>query len=473
MSSARAFALDDQVWFAAASGDFNPFHIDPASARRSTSGVPAVHGVHLLLWALNEAVRGRVDRVSASFDAPVRVGEDVSLEVGDATVRILAGPRPAATMRYVLGGGSPRDSGRTATDNFATAQPRELSWADLANLRESADAPLASRNLVERYPHAAASLGGDGFAGLVAITRVVGMRCPGLHSLLVGLDVSFNDAREDPVRTLDYEVTRADQRFSLVTMSVKASGMAGTVRAFVRPPPVQQRSMAELRSLVRANEFRGHKVLVVGGSRGLGEAAVKVLALGGADVTFTYARGQSDARRVGDEVRALGGRAAARHLDVTEPGAVAAALGDLDGLSAVLYCAVAPIRFGRPALFDVAEFNRHAAVAVGGAAQVATFLSARALPMAPFIYPSSVILDSPQDGAPEYRAAKAAGEALWSSLAAGHPNLQFVAIRLPRMLTDQTATTLQSVRASDASDIALQSLRGLRWPQPAAARQQA
>jgi len=49
----RSFSDKDQQEFAAASGDHNPMHMDALLARRTQAGAPVVHGVHLLLWALD------------------------------------------------------------------------------------------------------------------------------------------------------------------------------------------------------------------------------------------------------------------------------------------------------------------------------------------------------------------------------------------------------------------------------------
>src|SRR5258708_4271045 len=49
----RAFSYTDQKRFAAISGDHNPMHVDPLKARRTQAGAPVVHGINLLLWALD------------------------------------------------------------------------------------------------------------------------------------------------------------------------------------------------------------------------------------------------------------------------------------------------------------------------------------------------------------------------------------------------------------------------------------
>ena len=50
----RYFNLDDQIAFAEISGDYNPIHLDDLIARRSIFGETIVHGMHLILWVLNE-----------------------------------------------------------------------------------------------------------------------------------------------------------------------------------------------------------------------------------------------------------------------------------------------------------------------------------------------------------------------------------------------------------------------------------
>jgi NAD(P)-dependent dehydrogenase (short-subunit alcohol dehydrogenase family) len=60
--------------------------------------------------------------------------------------------------------------------------------------------------------------------------------------------------------------------------------------------------------------------IVTGGSRGLGRNAVQHLARGGVDAIITYRTRQDEAEAVVADVAALGGRAVALQLDVTESG---------------------------------------------------------------------------------------------------------------------------------------------------------
>src|SRR5205085_10777080 len=99
-----------------------------------------------------------------------------------------------------------------------------------------------------------------------------------------------------------------DERFSLLRISARGSGMAATIQSFVRTPPVTQQSVAEIAQSVDRNEFAGVNALIVGGSRGLGEFSAKAIAAGGGKVTITYASGRADAERVEREITEAAGR---------------------------------------------------------------------------------------------------------------------------------------------------------------------
>ncbi len=146
-----------------------------------------------------------------------------------------------------------------------------------------------------------------------------------------------------------------------------------------------QADLAALAPLVAPGEFAGQRALVVGGSRGLGEATVKLLAAGGADVVLTYRQGEADARRVAAEI---GGRAIA--FDCTAPPA------DLGFLPTHLYYfATPPITVGDLHAFSGAAFTRYCRYYVDGFAHsVRAAHAATGGPLEVF-YPSTVYLDEP------------------------------------------------------------------------------
>ena len=74
----RKFFLNDQVAFAEISDDYNPVHLDNLIARRSIFGAIIVHGMHLVLWAINEQIRKNENKLLSKIK--VNFMHAVSLE---------------------------------------------------------------------------------------------------------------------------------------------------------------------------------------------------------------------------------------------------------------------------------------------------------------------------------------------------------------------------------------------------------
>jgi len=62
----------------------------------------------------------------------------------------------------------------------------------------------------------------------------------------------------------------------------------------------------------------GKKVIVTGGSRGIGEAIVRTLAAEGHDIAFSYNTGKEQSERIVADVAAAGGRAVAIRADLAD-----------------------------------------------------------------------------------------------------------------------------------------------------------
>ena len=136
---------------------------------------------------------------------------------------------------------------------------------------------------------------------MLCLSRLVGMECPGRHSLFSGFAIEFCAAFEQDV--LRYRVATVDSRFGLLRIDVIGLGIDGTVDAFALHPPVAQVSIKELASVVKPNEFADQRALIIGGSRGLGELTAKLVAAGGGTSIVTYAVGEDDANRVAMEIK--------------------------------------------------------------------------------------------------------------------------------------------------------------------------
>jgi hypothetical protein len=457
----RTFTPDHQSRFAALSGDFNPMHMDAVAARRTLFGVPVVHGVHLVCWALDRWMGSRspaataLERLTVTFTRGALVGETVRVAVEsdqeEFTLRVQCDESDRATIRGRLG--PPLDYPETLPP--MTSQPcREMDYAALSGARGRLPLAYEADAVSQLFPHLGAAVPPFQFAELLATTRLVGMECPGLHSLYVAMDLSFAKEATGPPE-MSFLVAQTD-RSGGMRLAVEGPGFQGELRAFLRPRPCKQAASLVLAPLVDEGEFSGQRAVVIGGSRGLGEVTAKLLALGGADVLITYHRGKEDAAAVAGDIIAAGGTCAVAPFDCQHPAPLAAP----EPPTHLYYFATPHITADKAVPFSPERFAEYCRYYVTSFAQTLLEVG-QGLPMLEVFYPSTVFLDQTPANMAEYCAAKAAGEELCKQLGKRFPAWRFYSPRLPRLFTDQNNGLLR--RKMEASEIViLGHLRGMK-----------
>ncbi len=449
MVCSRCYDAADQVYFAELSGDCNPLHLDALAARRTPFGAPVVHGLHLVFWALETAC-GRLsgpcalNSVRAVFRHAVTIGVPVELRLEEerAEVRLDGAVQCALTwsMQRMDAGSSPLGP---SAERLVCRRIDDLTL--LHNVRSSTVLGLDRGLLRLHFPHLERTLPPLQLAILLALSRAVGMDCPGERSLLTELQVDFEAALPVEGPHLTLQVETVDPRYHLVAMTCAAPGARGNVKAFLRPVPVPQPDYAEVRAVAPSLDCSAVTALVVGGSRGLGEVTTKLLCAWGARVVASYARCREQAEHLRGEILAHNPGAGLEllHLDVTEDEVrLRAALGGVLGVTHLFYFATPPIFTGRKGNFSERLYREFLDYYVLAFHRVLATLPPETGRLLNVFLPSSAALDEPRvPGLGEYTAAKGAAEALAMVLSASG-RYAISCPRLPRMATDQTVSLL-------------------------------
>ncbi len=447
MIAQRGFTIADQRAFAALSGDWNPLHVDPVAARRTLFGEPVVHGIHLVVWGLDCMIGDRprgLRRLTASFRRPVLLDREIVLEESEHGVVAMLDGKVVLELDVEWMDIETRDAASAAWPDVK--RPRLLTRDEVGVQSGEVPAAVDRVRAAALFPALSRAFPSLQLAEILATTRIVGMMCPGLHSLYSGLRLEHVAGPA----VLRYRVTRYVPRYSALTLAVEGPTLAGTIDAFYRPPPVTI-DVAEVRRRVDPGEFANRRALIIGGTRGLGEALVKAIAVGGGQLCFTYRSGAEDAARILREL----GTGNVIELDVTEPSTLAARWQSIWKPSHVYYCATPQIRIERTSVFSPQDHARYLAYYVTGLS--ATLDQCQQLIGQPFVAwsPSTVFLDSHEPGAAAYCLAKAAMEELRHHLPA---SVTLSTPRLPRIATDQTAALIAG-SAANPLDVALEQLR--------------
>ncbi len=446
----RNFHLNDQQRFASASGDYNPMHLDPLQARRTQAGAPLVHGIHLLLWALDSLAAVQPDlpplcALRVHFTKFVYLGESVQVVLAQqgpngAKLMLSVDDAPRSKVSLTFGVSTqvcPAWSVSSLKTVPFAKQSSNLDFSNIENLSGRVAFVMTPADAVGMFPAASKWIGAKGIASLAATTHLIGMICPGLHSIYSELSIQTCSS-SGPQDSLAFRVTEVDKRFRSVEQEIGGGGLMGTVQSFARTPPVEQATMKSLMGIVNPQEFAGSLALVVGGSRGLGELIAKLIAAGGGRVIVTWQSGKDDAERVAEEIRAAGGECATLAYDACN-----SADEQLASLTETpthaYYLATPPIFRPQAEIFAPLRFKEFLAFYVEGFWQLTQALRARQ-PRVSIFYPSSISVAERPEGMTEYTMAKAAGELLCEDINASLAPLHVTTSRLPRLPTDQTAS---------------------------------
>jgi NAD(P)-dependent dehydrogenase (short-subunit alcohol dehydrogenase family) len=475
----KTFDIADQTRFAALTGDFNPIHVNPIAARRTSAGAPVVHGVHTLLWLLNligaeHGDIGQIATLKVRFRNMLYLGEraDARITKRSATglqAQVCVDGVEVLSLAAVLGAlpteaPSPPDP---SAELIVTELPVQRSAPQDPNLEdmEGQAGWLAfatdPAEMERAFPDAARLLGSRRVAALGCSTYLVGMIVPGLHSVYVGLDLRLT-ADTNPANGLRFAVSLVDPRFRRVQLTIMGAGLTGSLETFSRVPPVGQPSMASVAEHVTRDAFKDSVALVVGGSRGLGELTAKLIAAGGGRVIVTYATGKADADRLAAEINEWGGNCEVLAYDARQ--AADRQLEALGCLPTHFYYFATPTIARRKAglcsrdrLDEFNDFYVH-----GFLRLVEAGLQRRPQGIAVF-YPSTVyVQDTPPD-LTEYAMSKAAGEILCKEIARYLPKVRVLTERLPRMPTDQTASLIP-VKGTSALAVLLPIVQKMHEP---------
>ena len=458
--ASRAFNQDDQIFFARLSGDFNPIHMDPLAARRTQAGAPVVHGIHAVLWALdklaeNGMVTGKVRGVKVQFTKFIYVASTVMLNLRhrdeeSINAELVVGGLTTTILTLTFG---------TSKQTWEIALPGVLERvverepAILIDLKEAAaqsgwmDVNRALTRSEGQFPHADSAIGARRVAAIAVLSTLTGMVCPGMYSLFAAfaIDLVEDSNHKDAV---GFSVSETDERFRMIRMNVSGAGMRGSVQAFLRWPPIGQASLDEVSKVVAPAEFAGSTVLIVGGSRGLGALTAKVVAAGGGKVIVTYATGRKDAEKLAEEICGHTTHDACRVIqyDVRQDAASQLKLLETE-VSHLYYFATTSIFRQKDGFFVSSLLDEFIEIYVKGFYDCCRVLNKNSSQALIAYYPSTVAIDNNPLSIIEYTMAKMAGEILCANMNRANTRTRVVVSRLPRLMTDQTATVVPATTA--------------------------
>ncbi len=452
------FSQKDLDQFAHRSGDWNPIHTSPSVARRLIAGEIVVHGIFVLLCALNEFCRGsdlKISSIKCRFLKPIFLKTKVNLDVLSAdelSAEIIVYCNSLACVSIAVKFGGNKNYKKICQGAYVKASANNYNFERCK--KASGDLPVkVNLNYLEQnFPELIDNIGIIPIQSLMLCSKIVGMDCPGLNSLFSSLDMKL-DTEQSPSK-LSWFVQRHTVPIAPIKIGISGGGLSGHIESFYRPVEVKQESFTSISEKVDSDIFKNQRALVIGASRGLGELTAKVIIAGGGEVIGTFCGGENDARRLEQEIRPSNQKFKMVQLDITtdDKGYLSSFFKTVMAPTHIYYFASPRIKSNNGDGIDNELLNIYRQFFVTSFSNIVEVVRNLFAEKVTILYPSTTFIDESVPDFKEYVAAKLEGERLypvWND----QDEIEVVCHRLPRLKTDQTAGILTVDTADNFEEI--------------------
>lgn len=444
----KKFDYNDQKNFALLSGDFNPIHLNRIKARKYFTGQIIVHGINVFLYLLEILVEKNfyfLANYKIKFKKYIKVDEHFYIYWDNKKKYITAQNKNNEVLCEV------RCTERGFFSNNYLVKKENDIWNSIPlNLVSDYEINNNTFSCIHSgkkthakflYPNLTKLLGANIVFEIAGLSAIIGMRYPGLRSIFLGLNLSFLEKKGNKKKV---QLTN-ETRFGLVRLQYKGINIQSNLEACFRPQETKLKSYLDLKAKVNHNiDMQNIKVLIVGGSRGIGAVTAIILSIYNCDVTITYYKCKEEAYFIKNEIERNGRSIKIFQLDITKK----SSLEKVSNIyNQVYYFATPKILKNSSPHFDEKLYYLFHSFYVEGLKNILKKCYSKNLLY--FMYPSTDFISSNEKGFKEYIKAKLEGEKVCEKFNGLMKGLKINKPRIPQVLTDQT----QSLIPKNYSDI--------------------
>lgn len=455
----KIFNIEDQNWFSKISGDYNPIHLDDLYARKSMFGEIIVHGIHLVIWSLDEFSKCcksscSIIRIDCNFKKPVKLNQKVVFEITfyeamKCKISLLVDNVLVTKINIQY------QSESTEFDNIylnENPEKEDIYDGDFTLDKNTLQLKYLNTDIFRSYPNLNKVISANQVLNFLTTTKIVGMKCPGLNSIYSGFNFKLNN-KYNPTH-LTYSIEKRSLKYHKFDLNIESESIIGKIIAFDRPKLNNLFSYIDATKLVDFGNFSNQRALIIGGSRGVGAISSKLLIAGGAKVLFTYNQGLKEANELCSEINSP--NLISIQYDINNI--------NNDATNSIkefapthIYYFVTPFIFSaNKGAFDIKLFQKFSNYYLRGLYEIISIFEKNE--ELKLYYPSSIAIEELLDNMIEYACSKIASELLCDHLEKLYPYLRVYKPRLPRLETEQTLSLIKLNNAK-TENIILDSLQ--------------
>lgn len=439
----KIFNIEDQEWFSKISGDYNPIHLDHIYARKSMFGEIIVHGIHLVIWSLDEFSKCckfscLITSIECNFTKPVKLNQKVEIQINyydpmKCKISLLVENILVTKIDLQY------QHDTTEFDNVylnENPEKEDIYDGDFNFKNNTLQLKYLNTDVFRRYQYLNKVISPNQVLNFLTTTKIVGMKCPGLNSIYSGFNFKLNNKQNS--RQLTYSIEKRSLKYHKYDLNIESESIIGKIIAFERPKLNKIFSYENATQLVNFETFVNQRALIIGGSRGVGAISSKLLIAGGAKVLFTYNQGLKEANDLCSEINSS--NIFSLYYDINNV--------NEDSINTIrdfapthIYYFVTPFIFSaNKGAFDIKLFQNFSNYYLNGLYKIVSIFEKKN--ELKIYYPSSIAIEELLGNMIEYACSKIAGELLCNHLEKLYPNLRVYKPRLPRLETEQTLSLI-------------------------------
>ena len=439
---------NDLIAFTKASGDWNPIHYDKIISRRYFTERPIIHGILLLLKVLNEYIsykKVNIISIKCNFKLPLYPDNEYKLCFEKLTnnsdnLYLFDNKNLLFNCNLKFNYSFKKYSYKVDFKIPCKSNPLNKDFKDLENYKGRLELQIDKNFFINKFQYLIDHISIQSLASIISTSRLVGMICPGLNSIYSSLDIYLNEDYSDEY--LYWQVDSASRRILPVSIAFRSPGLRGSLKAFYREEPIEQLSIKDLSKKINKKNLSSQNILIIGGSRGIGEITAKLLSFRNANLTLTYNNGLNDVDRIVNEIIEYGCRASFSYLNVLDFDTIDKFFNNNKYFDQIYYYASPRIKDTKNTLFDYDLYENYNKYYIKPLIKLSEILSKNKNKKCKIFYPSTIFLDEDKNNSfTEYQASKLLGEFISRNIEDQYENISVLISRLPRLLTDQTSKT--------------------------------
>lgn len=266
------------------SGDYNPIHWDESFSSRSLYGKPIVHGaliIKKLFEILNTINDSNLKNFETIFIKPLFVGENFYFNIKKSYLNyhiIIINNKNQIIAKSEI---NLYDQKKVFKRKVALKNIQvKKTIPEICD--ESKIKKLVKKNIKLQYIY------NNKYNLLINLlfnsSRIIGMKVPGLYSIFYSINIESNEK----VLKRNYKINNFNNKYKIIQSELTYLNYNVQLRSILLNKFIKLDYYDKLKKIIKDSNFTKSKILIIGGSRGIGYLATQICSLMNFYVISTY-----------------------------------------------------------------------------------------------------------------------------------------------------------------------------------------